>query len=298
LKAPGDVALYVKLQELGAIPSRRTDPAAAASSKSRLLLPMRLFARGNGSNGAGEGAHFSPGTDPVELVSWRRKLSLLTESFRSTLASILFTGQNGNRSRVILLTSPGPEEGKTTVASNLGILLAGLYPRVLLVDGDMHRPQLHHIFALTNDAGLSDLLRNRALEQCSVESLGRETEVPGLYVLTSGPEVNGMSELLYSNRLAALIERLRQEFDAIVVDTPPMLHISDARVLARLADVVLLVFRAGQTTRKAAQAAKLRLAEDGTPLLGAVLNDWDPDAGRYEYYQEYYKYYSGSQKTS
>src|SRR5262249_11135212 len=138
----------------------------------------------------------------------------------------------------------------------------------------------------------SKLLRgSEGVEKCPTEALGQETEVPGLYVLTAGPRSSGMSELFYSKRLVSLMGRLRQEFDAILVDTPPMLHISDARVLARLADAVLLVFRAGQTTRKAAVAAKQRLVEDGTPLLGAVLNDWDPDTGGYGYYYKYYKYY-------
>ncbi len=287
LKAPGDVALYVKLQELGVIPARRADPSATRNGRSRLLL--RLRRSGGGAEQAGSSGQEA---DPIELVAWRRKPSLLAESFRSTLASILFTGQNGDRPRVIVLTSPGPEEGKTTVAANLGILMAGLYPRVLLVDGDMRRPQLHHIFSLANDWGVSEMLRgSEGVDQCPTEALGQETEVPGLYVLTSGPKSSGMSELFYSKRLATLVQRLRQEFDAILVDTPPMLHISDARVLARLADAVVLVFRAGQTTRKAAQAATQRLAEDGTPLLGAVLNDWDPDAGGYGYYEKYYKYY-------
>lgn len=293
LKAPGDIALYVKLQELGVIPARRADPAAP-SGKRRFLLKVRR--RRSGVEKAGTSG---PESDRVELVAWRRKPSLLAESFRSTLASILFTGQNGDRPRVMVLTSPGPEEGKTTVTANLGVLLAGLYPRVLLVEGDMHRPQLHHIFSLPNDHGLSSLLRgNQPVEQFSAEALGQETEVPGLYVLTSGPKENGMSELFYSNRLAALTRRLRQEFDAILVDTPPMLHISDARVLARQADAVVLVFRARETTRKAAQAAKQRLAEDGTRLLGAVLNDWDPDADGYGYYYKYYEYYSSSSKGS
>jgi polysaccharide biosynthesis transport protein len=99
--------------------------------------------------------------------------------------------------------------------------------------------------------------------------------MPELAVLTSGPGTNNIANLLYSTRMMELLQRLRREFDTILIDTPPMLDLADARILGRLADAVILVFRAGKTSRDAALAAKRRLTEDGIPVLGTILNAWD-----------------------
>jgi succinoglycan biosynthesis transport protein ExoP len=125
-----------------------------------------------------------------------------------------------------------------------------------------------------------------------------ETEVPGLVVLPSGPIASNASNLLYSPRLSELLAALRNEFDTILIDTPPMLHLADARVLGQHCDSVILVVRAGKTTRDAALAALKKFEQDGTPVLGTILNDWDPTggAGRYGgyYYKGYSKYYRSS----
>jgi capsular exopolysaccharide synthesis family protein len=271
----GDSLMYLKVPELGVIPAADSD-----SSLSR-GLGIRLPEKGQGS---------------VELATWRRTWSPLAESFRAALVSILFTGANGSGPRVIVLTSSGSGEGKTTSVTNLGTALARVRRRVLLIDGDMRRPRLHTIFSLPNHFGLSNLLADsdlppeqsiEKLHDClAMRSAVQKTEIPGLFVLTSGsPTVISPCDLMYSPRLAELVRRLREEFDAVLIDTPPMLRLADARILGRLADAVILVCRAGATDRDSALAATQQFAADGTPVLGTILNDWKPDTdGTYGYY--------------
>ena len=237
----------------------------------------------------------------IELVTWLRDSSLLAECFRAVLTSILFTGANGHRPKVIVLASSSPEEGKTTVASNLAIALAEISRRVLLIDGDLRRPRLHQLFNLDNDYGLSDLLRERQpVEGYPMTTLVDETGIPGLYLLPSGKASLSVASLLHSTRLREWLACFRQKFDAVLIDTPPMLQLPDARVLGRLADGVVLVVRAGQTSRDMARAACQRFEEDGTRILGTVLNDWDPNKGEgygygygYRHYTRSYYHYQG-----
>jgi len=314
LQSPGDSMTYLNLPELGVIPSAKVDRSLNTYLKTR-ALPEKTTEEGdaslgsqlakgngngaNGKNGSKNGKNGN-GRHEIELVTWYRKPSLLAESFRTTLASILFFEQNGNRPRVMVLTSSAPGEGKTTVASNLAISLAEISRRVLLIDADMRRPRVHDVFDLANSWGLSDLLREKnPIDDYPLEALARETQVPGLYVLPSGPGTVSIANLLYSPRMPELLSRFRREFDTVLIDTPPMLQISDARVLGRLADGVVLVLKAGATTRDMALAASQRFVEDGTPVLGTILNQWNPATTTgYGYYSGYYQYYGGHGKAN
>jgi capsular exopolysaccharide synthesis family protein len=301
LQSPGDGPTYLNLPELGVIPSAKADrglnsyfkrlPALKGHKDSERTLGSALVKKNGGRNGNGN--------HEIELVTWYRKPSLLAESFRTTLASILFFEANGDRPRILVMTSSAPGEGKTTVTSNLAIALAEISRRVLVIDADMRRPRIHDIFDVANTWGLSDLLREKdAVADYPFEALSRKTLIPGLYVLPSGPGTVSISNLLYSPRLAELLNRFRKEFDTVLIDTPPMLQISDARVVGRLADGVILVLKAGQTTRDMALAATQRFAEDGTPVLGTILNQWNPNSTTgYGYYSDYHQYYSGERKS-
>src|SRR5213078_4895179 len=123
------------------------------------------------------------------------------------------------------------------------------------------------------------------------------TSVPGLFVLPSGGSRRSASSLLHSERLAELLCLARQKFDMVIIDTPPMANIADARVVGRFGDAVILIVRSGQTTRDAALMAKSRFSEDGTPILGTILNFWNPKTPGYGYYRYYYAgylhYYGG-----
>lgn len=293
IQGPGDSPFYLNVPELGVIPSAKADPGKQVYGKRQRLSFSAAAPHDTGENTPKENGQAA---SPVELVTFQRKPSLLAESFRATLASILFMGQNGKSSRVIVLTSPNPSEGKTTIVSNLGVAMAETHRRVLVIDADLRKPRLHKIFDLENTRGLSNLLQERnSSDDLSDQPLAYDTGIPGLYVLPSGPAAGSISNLLYSARMPELIARFRQEFDAVLIDTPPMLQMSDARVLGRLADGVILVIRSGQTTRDIALSATQRFEEDGTPLLGTILNDWNPKtAGSYGYdgfYDSYYHYY-------
>jgi capsular exopolysaccharide synthesis family protein len=196
------------------------------------------------------------------------------EPFRALLASVLAAGK---RDRVIVVASPGAASGKTSILCNLGATLAEIDRKVLLIDGDLRKPELHKVFGLSNDFGLTSLVRDQegSTDAYPMADLLQETAIHNLFVLPSGPGVPSISNLLYSPALKSTLERLRREFDMILIDTAPMLQFTDARVLARLGDGVILVFRSNRTTREMGSVALQRLLDDGISVLGTVLNDWD-----------------------
>jgi receptor protein-tyrosine kinase len=183
-----------------------------------------------------------------------------------------------------MITSSLPHEGKTTASCNLGIALSDIDCRTLLIDADLRHPRLHKVFDIPNSWGLSDLLREKdSFEQMPVDSLVRKTKIPGLSVLPSGPGTASVWHLLHSPRMQALLRVLRTEFDGVLIDSPPVLQCTDARVLARYSDGVILVLHAGRTTRDAVLACRRRFAEDGVPVLGTILNRWRPNSGTPSY---------------
>ena len=271
ISAPGDAQAYLDLPELGVIP---LDESAIPRQISDGLRPRRPVPA-------------LPEWKPngPELATWKRKPSMVAECARTTLTSILLPNENGEGPQVIVITSPCPGEGKTTVACNLSIAVAEIGRKVLLIEGDLRRPRLNSVFGVGNNWGLSDVLRGDGdLENVSVFHLVRETEVAGLYLLPGGSCGVTPANLFYSPRMATLLKKLRTEFDMILIDAPPMIHLADARVLGHLSDGVVLVIRSGQTTMDSALSASQRFAEDGTRVLGTILNSWDPKtAGGYGY---------------
>src|SRR6266404_1346232 len=224
----------------------------------------------------------------------------MAESFRATLTSILLPSLGTRPPRVIVLTSLQPGAGKTTITSNLGIVMAEIGRRVVLVDGDLRSPRLHDVFQLSNSWGLCDVLRSsNPIDECGLLQIVRHTDVAGLDLLPSGTTRESPSHLLYSPRVAELLHRLEEEYDLVLVDSPPMMQLADARVLGRVADGVVLVIRSGRTTLGLAQLAVQRFAEDGTRVLGTVLNSWDPrssDGTDYTHsYREYAQQYRANQ---
>jgi polysaccharide biosynthesis transport protein len=213
----------------------------------------------------------------------------VTESFRSTLASILRNQAGGGPQKIILVTSPGPSEGKTTVVQNLGIVLAETGRRVLLVDADFRRPHLHRKFGLPNEWGLIDLVcEDLPLNEYPPERMETPTGIPGLSIFPNRVTQHNVAKALYSPRLRATLEILSRRYDMILVDAPPILGVADARIIAPLADSVILVMRCGVTDRESAMEAYRRIQDDSVPLLGTVLTDYDLSADkRRQYYYDY-----------
>lgn len=290
LQEPGDASFYLNLPELGVIPAGSQERIRTPGPKNRKAL-------------AGENAVNGNGNGRLEMVTWQRKPSVMAESFRAVLTSILFSRDTGGQQR-LLLTSAGPGEGKTTVICNLAIALAEVNKRVLLIDADMRRPRLHDVFEIANERGLTNLLQTKNEVRTELKGLVVETTIPGLFVLPSGPPTAAAANLLHSKALEAALDILDKEFDMILIDTPPMLQIPDARVVGRLVNGVILVVRAGQTTRDAALAARQRFQEDRTPMTGVILNNWNPKTstnGYYGYnsgyYYKSYQHYQANGKT-
>jgi succinoglycan biosynthesis transport protein ExoP len=299
LQQPGDLQFWTNFVELGAIPSAASESGRRIYKASQRKLPESSVLSINATPGV-----VVPTRKPdnrVELITWQKKPSLVAEAFRAVLTSIMFSGENGGRPRVLVFTSASPAEGKTTVVSNLAIALAEVRQKVLIIDADLRKPRIHELFNVPNERGLSDLLQaptvyNGTLD-AALRGMVQETSIPGLHVLPSGPSTYAAANLLYSPAFAELLKKFKREFDMVLVDTPPMLTMTDARVAGRWADAVVVVARAGRTTREAALAVLQRFAEDRIPVLGTILNDWDPSkspSGYYGYhggsYQGGYKY--------
>jgi capsular exopolysaccharide synthesis family protein len=272
---PGEASSLLRVPELGAIPTHSLNGEARGRWQ-------RLMVRGK---------NYLEPIDKVELVTWHHKPSFLAESFRGTLAS-LSACPNGKDAypRTLVVTSPGPQEGKSTVASNLGIALVETHRRVLLIDADLRAPRLHSIFNVSNTWGLTDLMQEKTpVEQYPTEAFVRPTEIPGLFILPSGPPTRSIGAIFHSNRLLQLLNRARQEFDHVIIDTPPVLVFADARFIGRLADGVVVVIRSGGTNRSRALAACERLRGDGIAVYGVILNDWNNKSD--DYYGLSAKYY-------
>lgn len=271
IQEPGDVQAILGIVELGLVPS---------------ASPELGRTRGLKSVGGGEDSPQS-----TILIAGKSRNTALSESIHATLTSILYSGASGQFPQVIVFSSPAPREGKTTIATNLAVALAEIHKRVLLVDADLRRPRLHQIFDLDNAVGLVDLLRQSEPIHGTLGAAVRATGITNLSVMPAGHAGRGEPTLLHSVRLGEIIQTCRELFDAIIIDTPPMLTMADARVVARHADGLVLVVRANQTSRDSLRDSARRFSDDGTRILGAILNDWNPKkSGRYGYYRYYSKY--------
>jgi polysaccharide biosynthesis transport protein len=272
IQEPGEIAFELNVPELGVIP-------AVASRKPH---PVRRFLNDSG---------FKAFQANSELTSLKKSPSVLTESFRLTLASILLSSKDASRRRVIAVTSATAGEGKTTLTSNLGITLARMNRRVLLIDGDLRKRRLHRIFEAENTAGLYE-----ALTDGSTAAV-KETKVPNLFLLPSGKGING-DTLFFTSKLKDLLESLQTEFDMILIDTPPLLQVADARLICNQADATVLVI-AQHTPRETAHLVRQQLSIDGSHLLGTILNKWDPKASLHGYadYSSYYTSYYADEKV-
>jgi non-specific protein-tyrosine kinase len=210
----------------------------------------------------------------------------VAESFRALRTNINFAGVGAPLHRIII-TSPTPQDGKTTVASNLAVVFAQGEKSVVLIDADLRRPQVHHRFGLINKLGLSDLFVKP--DDAITDALQRTTN-PRLAVMTSGSLPPNPSELLTSQRMGKIMETLMHGFDVILIDTPPLLSVTDAAAMAQSVDGVILVARPGTTKKSALKQSIETLQAGKANILGVVLNDVNPGSRKYGYY--YNQYYS------
>jgi succinoglycan biosynthesis transport protein ExoP len=247
IKMPEDIERFLGIPFLGAVPSIKS----SASGPADLIV------------------HHSPKSPPAE-------------AYRSIRTGILLSTAD-RQPRVVLVTSPGPIEGKTTTAVNLAAAMAQAGSSVLLIDGDLRKPRIHKLFDLDNAKGLSTTL----VGESSFDVAVQQTAVPLLSVLTTGPLPPNPAELLGSPRMRDFTHMVTRQYDRVIIDSPPSMPVTDAVLLATLCDGVVLVLKESHTTKDIAVHTARRLSDSKARILGAVLNDVDTRSHGY-YYHTYY----------
>jgi len=211
------------------------------------------------------------------------------EAYRTIRTSVFF-GAPKDETKTILVTSPAAVDGKTTLVSNLAIAMAKAGQKTLVLDADFRKPMQHKIFEVNHeDKGLSSLLAGTTTLEETIEPTG----VDGLELLACGPEVTNPSEMLNSETFAKLLELLSNKYDRVIIDSPPVTAVTDAKILAAICDITLLVLRAEKSTRKGCRQAHEGLLSVGARVLGTIVNDV-PRKSRYGYYYGGYGYYYGN----
>jgi capsular exopolysaccharide synthesis family protein len=230
-----------------------------------------------------QGLTVASSNEPVEIITLSRPQSQMAESYRALRTSLLLTSL-GAPPKTILVTSALPREGKTTTSVNTAIVLAQKGTRVLLIDADLRRPSIHKALGLGPRVGLSNVLTGGATLQ---QAVARSPMLPNLFVLPAGTPPPNPAELMASSQMFDLLAELREQYDHVVVDTPPTLSVTDAVVLSTRADAVVLVIRSSQTTKPALRRARDILAQVNARVAGVLLNAVNLDSPDYYYYYEY-----------
>ncbi|AFZ35411.1 capsular exopolysaccharide family [Stanieria cyanosphaera PCC 7437] len=256
------------------------DPSLKTTKEVRSLLNYRLL----GMIPHSQPQKFLPGVEMQEPTVPGRLVqevphSLMSEAYRMVQANLQFL-EHQEDLKSIVITSSIPQEGKSTVSSNLATAVAQLGKKVLLIDADVHHPQQQEIWELDNSVGLLDVLQNQNLLDQAIKSV-----IPNLDVLTAGKALPNALALLNSPQMRSLFEELQQDYDLIIFDTPPLLLFADALTIGKLADGILMVVRPGVIEPSSANASKEMLEQSGQKILGLVVNGvvtkYEPDSYYY-----------------
>jgi tyrosine-protein kinase Etk/Wzc len=245
------------------------------------LIPLEAMQFGVPSSTASNGRR----RQNLPLVSLLSPDHPASEAYRTLRTNVTFVNAEQRQLQLLVVTSPGPGEGKSTTAANLAITLAQQGSRTLLVDADLRRPLVHRAFNLVQEPGLTDVLVGTS----SLREAIRPNVVPKLDVLPAGALPPNPSELLGSEAMQQLLASLRSQYDTIVFDSPPTLAVTDATVLGASSDGVIMVVRAGETDEVAAQRALQQLRRVQAKIAGTVLNGIQKQRDRYYNYYSYYR---------
>jgi len=222
-------------------------------------------------------------TTPSDLlVTISNPRSPISEAYRTLRTNLQFVSLD-KPLQTLLVTSPGPEEGKSTMLANLAVTMAQGEKKVILADCDLRRPSLHKLFGLYQTTGLTTMMLD---DQAMSEPPLQETGVPGLQLLASGPLPPSPPDLLGSRRMDRVLEALKERADIVLLDAPPVVGVSDAAILATKVDGVMLVVSAGQTKRESVQTSKDMLEKVNANLIGAVLTNVPLDTSLQYYYTQ------------
>lgn len=215
-----------------------------------------------------------------KIITLHNPRSPISEQYRTIRTNIEYSNVE-RENRIIMVTSSNPGEGKTITSANLAVVFSQQGKRVLLIDADFRKPTVHTVFGKRNIIGLTSII----IKNTPLHDAIQETKVKNLFVLTSGPITPNPSELLGSKSLRTLLAKMREQFDMIIFDTPPLLPVTDAQILANQCDGVILVVHCGKTKIEQAESAKTLLLNVKARILGAVLNNTKRQYKDY-YYEE------------
>ncbi len=264
LKTPEQVEQYLRLPNLAAVP---------AFSRHE----TRAIAKRNGAD------HTPAIMGSRELAGSMSQYSVVGEAYRS-LRTALMLSRAGAPPKTILFTSASNSEGKTVSALNTAVVFAHTGVRVLLIDVDLRRPRCHKVLALENLAGLTEVLAGA----CNVSDLIRTTDIDSLSFLSAGSIPPNPSELVGSDKMRDTLAQLTSEFDVVVIDSPPILPVTDAMLLSTMVDGVVLVVNSSKTSKQHVKAAYARLEFARAKVFGVLLNQVDVNSQHYQYYRRYY----------
>lgn len=218
------------------------------------------------------------------IISYNDPKSVISEQYRAIRTNIEYSNVDQN-TKTILVTSSDKNDGKTTTVSNLAVSFANLNKKVLLIDCDLRNASIHKMFKINNIYGLTDILaKDRAVDKCI-----QETELKNLYVLTAGAIPPNPAEILSSEKMKNLIEDLKNIYDYIFIDTPPIGLVTDAGVLSSFIDGVVLVVKSESVEKKYLEETKKKLDAVDARILGAILNAYKSEQKDYNYYSYYGK---------
>jgi succinoglycan biosynthesis transport protein ExoP len=228
----------------------------------------------------------------IGLIPYQNPMSMLSEAIFHIRSSIMLSISEAPP-QVIVITSANPDEGKSTISSNLAIAMSGQDRKCLLMDCDLRKPSIHKVYSLPSSPGLTNYLTGNA----TLEEIMRPTSVPNLYLISAGPTPPNPNELFNSSAFKTLINHFRQEFHHIIIDSPPIIGFADSRSISSNVDGVVLVVKHHFTTREAGRLAIQMLSQNQCRILGGILTMARKErlgyGGYYGYYQYYHKYYKG-----
>lgn len=213
------------------------------------------------------------------LITQFNPRSPIAEQYRAIRTNIQFSAVD-EAIKSIVITSPGPSAGKSLTAANLAVVYAQQGMKTLLIDADLRKPTVHYTFRLDNLRGLSNVLIN----ECSLDEAIEEGSVENLQILSCGPIPPNPAELLASKRMESLIASAEQDYEFIIIDMPPALAVTDAKIVSQLVDGTLLVARSGITEKEALERTHEQLNEGKARMLGVILNDLPQSEEAYTYY--------------